>query len=53
MKEEIMNLNTKINDMSTSMEANFNELSQENAQMKLKLDEVLEGILELSTRPCG
>lgn len=53
MKEEIMNLNSKIDDMSTSMEEKFNELSQENAQMKQKLDEVLEGILELSTRPCG
>ena len=39
MKEEIQVLNTKVDEMSTNMDK--------------KLDEVLEGILELSTRPCG
>lgn len=44
--EEISSKNSKTNEK-------LEKLSHENSVLNQKLDEVLEGILELSTRPCG
>lgn len=49
LKDEV----TEIKSINNEMIGKLAELSQENAQIKRKLDEVLEGILELTTRPCG
>lgn len=58
--EEVVNSNNQMNQImqemtmqNEAMNQKLIQLSQENNQIKKMLDDVLEGILELSTRPCA
>ena len=53
MKEEINELRVEMGEKFAELSDENSQLSQENAEIKQKLDEVLEAVLELSTRPCG
>ena len=51
LEEQNSILKIKIEEMDANMNEKLTELSQENSQIKEMLNEVLEGILELSSRP--
>ena len=54
MNEKIEDLVVKNAEMSSkleNMDEQFNNLSEENSQIKQMLNEVLDGIIELTTRP--
>ena len=55
IKLQVEDMSGTINDLvekNAEMSEKLVELSEENSQIKQMLNEVLEGILELSTRPC-
>lgn len=53
MKVEINELRIEMGDKLAELSNQNSQLSQENVEIKQKLDEVIAGILELSTRPCN